>query len=117
MWFSRTALGFRGYFTLVDENGVLVPNKESGYFIVTTVSPDDTANVISTVSESSQKSGLYFFEVPTAFLLSHGVGNYAIVVEVDCDEATDAFSEVLVITQADFDSIQNLGNAILGNVV
>lgn len=117
MWFAKTASGFRGYLTLTDEFGHLVVGKESEYFIVTTVSPDDSGSDSAVVSESTQKPGLYFFDISVSFLLFHGAGNYGVVIEVDCPEVVDAFSSVLTISQADFDSLQSLGNAILGNVV
>lgn len=117
MYFSKVGSGFRGYFCLVDTEGLLVPERTSEQFSVTIVSPDDTGSTSPLVYESSQKGGLYFFDVPTSFPLTHGVGIYGVVVEVSCDQVVDAFSETLSVSQADFDSLQNLGNAILGNVV
>ena len=83
MWWAKTAVGFRGWFLVETNGGSLRTGLVAGDFTVTVVNPSDTAGTAPVVSESSTKGGLYFFDVPTAFLTTNGIGEYGVVIEID----------------------------------
>lgn len=109
--FARTADGFRAWFAAVQDNGTIRTGLVAGDFIATIVNPSDGANTVATVSQSTQKPGLYRFDVPSTFFTTHGAGEYAVVVQIDTTSVSgppnvvDVVSAVLVISQQDFDSL------------
>lgn len=111
IWFSRTDTGFRGWFQAVRSTGALRTGAASGSFTFLVVSPDDSGSQEFFVSESQQKSGLYFADIQGSYLLASGTGDYGVSVEVDIptpQSITDAFSSVLHVTQDDWDSLRDL---------
>jgi len=108
MSFALTTEGLKGWFTLVDKDGYLRTGAVSGGFIVTAVKPDDSANTTVSVSESTQKPGVYTFLIPNTFLTVVGV--YVIVLEVDITtnpKVTDVTHQVWRVSENDFDTIGN----------
>jgi len=108
MWFSRTDDTFRGWFQVITGTGVLRTNILSSSFTVVVINPTDTANVTVPVTQSLQKLGLYYLDIPASFLSSSGPGEYGVSVEIDVTTApkvTTAFSNVLRISYQDFDTI------------
>jgi hypothetical protein len=80
--FTRQQGGFRAWFT-VSKNGALRTGLVNADFTVTFVDIDDSASATYTVTESALKGGLYYFDVPSAFITTNGEGEYAAVVEVN----------------------------------
>lgn len=79
---AKRADGVRVSFSVSISAGVLRTGLVSGNFTATVVSPADDASALYPVSESTQKPGLYFFDVPAAFFITNGVGDYSTVIEV-----------------------------------
>lgn len=108
MWFTRTADGFRAWFRVETSQGLLRAGLTSGAFAITVRNPSDTASVspAPTVTESG-KSGLYRFDVPSSFLTTHGVGAYAVLIEVTATAPVLRATAVtvLVVDVNDFDSL------------
>jgi hypothetical protein len=119
MWFARDVHGIRGYFVAVSSGGTLRTGIPSGQFTVTAVAPNLTTTTNPTATQTAGKPGLYTFLVPTVFLTTNGVGVYAVVVEVNAvgPVLRDAFTAVVRVTKQDDDSLFNVSQAILGNVV
>lgn len=120
MWFAKTSSGgFRGWFLVTQNNGNLRTGLLSGDFTVTVANPADSASTAPAVTESSQLSGLYIFDIPTSFLTTHGIGVYGVSVQVDTfagpsggPNVRAAFSEPLRITVRDFDDLAQPGDAM-----
>lgn len=111
MWFTRTADTFRGHFAAVRSNGTLRTGLVAADFTATVVDPDDSASTTASVAESTEKAGLYYFDIPSAFFVANGVGEYGVVVEIDTTASSgtpnviDVMSENLRLTVEDFDSL------------
>jgi len=112
MYFTKQADGFRAHFVASQGNGSLRTGLLAGDFTVTVVDPADGATLTPAVSESTQKSGMYFFDITSGFITTNGVGDYGVVVEVDtfagpssAPHVRDVFGEVLRVTQEDFDTL------------
>ena len=97
----------RVWFVVDDGRGTLKTGIVPGDFTVTVVAPDDSATSAPSVSESTQKPGLYQFDVSGAFLTTHGAGNYATSVEINVAAPKfDAVSgPVLKVDQSTIDDI------------
>ncbi len=111
MWFSKISSGFRVWFP-VDVASELREGLVAGDFSVTVIDPDDSASVSPTVAESTQKSGVYYFDVSSAFLVANGPGEYFCLIQVDTidgpsgpPEILNNFGSILRVTQEDFDSL------------
>lgn len=113
MWFTKQATGYKSWFSLVRKNGSLAPGIPAGSFIVTIINPADTASSSPAVSESAVKPGLYFFEVPSAFLIANGLGEYGVSVEVSHIapplRITRSFGATLRVTDMIFDDVMRPG--------
>lgn len=112
LWFARQVDGFRGWLAVVQSTGELRTGLVAGDFTITVVSPNDTASTNASVSESAQKLGLYYFDIPNSFITANGVGEYGVVAEVDTfagpsgtPEVRNTTSRVLRVSVDDFDSI------------
>ncbi len=119
MWFTRTADGFRGWLPVEQSNGSLRTGLAAGDFVATIVNPADSSTSILTVAQST-KTGLYRFDVPSAFLVTNGVGEYGVVVEIDtfagpsgAPHVRTTFGAVLKVSIEDFDSLGVTVAAIL----
>lgn len=105
MWFTRTADGIRGWFRLQTPSGVLRTGAVSTDFTATIIDPSDSTSSVATVSESTTKPGVYFFDVSSTFLTTNGTGFYGVVVEVDTAGAPKVratFSEMLKVDTKGF---------------
>jgi len=120
MWFSRSEEGFRGWFAVATSAGVLATGITTGSFTVTIRNPQDSASSLPSVTESG-KLGLYRFDVTSSFMLSHGPGAYGVVVEVNkttSPKITDVMSQVLTVSQNDFDSLTlSLSSSSIATIV
>jgi hypothetical protein len=112
MWFTKDVNGFRGWFPVALSNGSLRTGLVAGDFTVTVVDSADGDNFLPTVSESTQKPGLYYFDIDTTFLTSNGVGDYGILVQVDTfagpsggPNVRASFGGNLKVSEKDFDDI------------
>jgi hypothetical protein len=108
MWFTKVVDGYQGWFTLEDNKGVIRTGAVAGDFTVTVVSPADDDSSTPVVSESTTKAGLYKFLVPSAFLVTNGVGVYAVVIEVDATtspKVTSTSTTPMLVSNNDFDTI------------
>lgn len=110
--FARIADGFRGWFAAVTDNGELRSGLVAGDFVATVINPGDTANTIAAISESTQKPGVYKFDIPSAFFTAHGAGEYAVLVQIDTvagpsdpPNVIDIVTAILTVSQQDFDSL------------
>ncbi len=109
MFFTKQADGFRAWFTIV-EKGVPVPGISSSAFTISVRDPADSVTNSPSVTESGI-GGLYYFDIPSAFITTNGIGSYAVLVEVDSTvqpKVTDAMSEVLRVSQVDVDIVAGL---------
>lgn len=118
MWFTRDDQGFRCWFT-IEVGGELRPGLVNADFTTTVVNPSDSAKVMPWVSESVQRTGLYYLDVTSSFLTTHGVGYYPIVVEINTISGSSGFPEVIAsfgdalrVTQEDFDTLAKPGDAM-----
>ena len=107
MWFAKQSDGFEGWFVAVNA-GLLVAGLAPGVFTVTVVDPADAATNTPAVAESAVKPGLYHFTIPSAFITANGVGEYGVAIQVirlGVPRFADAISDVLKVSQEDFDSL------------
>lgn len=83
MWTSIVNGTFRAWFAVDDGRGVpkvgLIPTS----FTVSVIAPDDSDSTTATVTASTQVSGVYYFDIPGAFLIANGAGNYGVAIVVD----------------------------------
>lgn len=82
IWKARTATGVRAYFKVVSATGNLITGVPAGSFTVLVINPADSANQALTVSQSSQQPGVYYVDIPSAFLTTHGAGAYGLSIGV-----------------------------------
>jgi hypothetical protein len=119
MWFARTTDGYQAWFALKDQGGTLRTGALPGAFVATVVEPGDTALNVSAVAESATKPGLYTFTVPAGFLISNGVGEYGVLVEINVPapkKVRDVLHEPMVVSLEDWDSL-SAGLAIIPSAV
>lgn len=110
MWWVKQSDGFRAWFAAQQGNGQLRAGLVAGDFVATIIGPTDAALTTATVSESTQKPGLYTFLVPSTFTLANGRGNYGVVIEIDTKvgpsgspHVVGSMSSVLKVSAQDFD--------------
>lgn len=92
----------------VARDGALVANIPTSSFITVLINSSDSSYLSCSVTQSLQKLGLYYFDVPSSFLLASGTGDYGISVELNTNTpvvVTDTFSAMLRVTREDFDSL------------
>jgi hypothetical protein len=119
MWWTKTSAGLRAWFVVTQGNGSLRTGLVGGDFTAAVVEPGDAATTAPTVSESTQKAGLYTFLVPSAFLVTNGAGEYGVSIEVDTfagpsgsPNVRDAVGHVLRVSLADLDDLAQPGDAM-----
>lgn len=116
MWFTRTADGFRAWLRVETSTGILRTGLAASAFTITVRNPQDTASISPNpaVTQSAGKPGLYRFDVPSAFLVTHGVGEYAVLVEVSATAPTLRATAVtaLGVSLEDWDSLVQAGSLI-----
>jgi len=114
MWFTRDQQGLRGWFVATDDTGALRPLLNETDVTITIISPDDLVNTSAAINESSQKLGLYFFDVSSSFFVTNGLGIYGVVIEVDTTSVggsgipiiKSAIFRPVRVSSGDFDSLQ-----------
>lgn len=112
MWFTRQNSSLRGWFQAIKSTGQLRRGLTANDFTVTVINSSDTLSFVPSVSESIQRPGNYYFDVPSMFLVSGGVGDYNVSIEIDslaggssAPHVRSAMSRVLRVSQEDFDSL------------
>lgn len=108
MWFTKDDDSFRAWFTVADKSGNIRTGGGAGNFTATIVEPTGVTATTATVAEAAGKAGLYTFLIPSSFFATHGVGGYGVVVQVSFTTApkvTAVFSEVLRVSDEDFDTL------------
>ena len=81
IWKARVAAGVRCYFKVVRQ-GSLVTGIPAGQFNCLLINPIDTANTALTVTQSTQQAGVYYVDIPSGFLTTHGAGHYGLSLSV-----------------------------------
>ena len=112
MWFTKQSVGMRGWFVVRAASGLLKTGLAPGVFTVTAVAPGDATNAVYAVAESSQKGGLYYFDVPSAFLIAQGVGVYGIVVEINGSGIKSTISAPMIVSVRTFDDLAQPGSSM-----
>jgi hypothetical protein len=114
MWFTAQDNGYRGWFIVKDNAGNLRTGLAAGDFTVTVIEPNDGDSNNPSVSESGELSGTYYFDVPSAFLITYGNGEYNVTVEVNTfagpsgpPNVRDVINSVLQVSTNDFDDISS----------
>jgi len=79
-WDGFVGEDFRGWVSVTDATGAPRAGLANGDFLVSIVKPDDSDVSNPTVTESTQATGLYYFNVAGAYL--DVSGNYGVQVEV-----------------------------------
>lgn len=104
-WKALITTGVRVFFNVVDSGGALRAGLPPEKFAAVLLEPSNTASVALPVSESSQKPGVYFVDLPSSFLSTHGNGQYGLSVEV-IDTTVNAASLFSVdVTREDIDNL------------
>jgi len=89
----------------VSKGGALRTGLVGGDFTVTLTRPDDGASSTVSVTESTQKAGEYFFDVPGAFLTVAGDFGYTIEVDASAPKLIATNGGVLKVYANDLDSL------------
>lgn len=112
MWFTRQSRTVRVWFQAVASTGRLRTGLDSGSFTATVIDADDSTSVTPSVSESVQRPGNYYFDIPSPFFVANGTGDYNVSIEIDSIAAggtaphvRSAMSDVLQVSQEDFDTV------------
>lgn len=100
---ARASAGIRVWFIVQNADGSLRTGLGAGDFTVTIIRDDDAATNSPAVAQSSQLSGVYFFDVPTAFLTTNG-DQYAMVIQVTTTPL-DAMLAPLFVTRELWDQL------------
>jgi hypothetical protein len=117
IWKARIANGVRAYFA-VSSSGVLRTGLSSGVFTVRVINPTDTAFTSPTVSQSTQRSGIYYFDISSAFLTTHGAGHYGVSVGVHATgpKLDDEMLESLEVNTRDIDDLATNNSIVLASL-
>ena len=107
---TRTSTGIRVWFSVLNANRTLRTGLTAGNFTVTLINDADSATNNPAVSESTQLSGVYFFDVPSGFLTTNG-NNYCVVIQVTL-APVDVISAPLFVTQRLWDQLAQPGDAM-----
>jgi hypothetical protein len=121
MWFTRSVDGMVGWFNAKDFSGFPRTGLNASDVTITVVSEDDSDSVNPSITESTQNSGTFYFQIPSAFLLTNGVGTYGVVVEINTTAAggsgsphiIDGFTKVLRVTVDDIDVVSRTVKPLL----
>lgn len=107
IWKSRVSTGVRAYFKVVSTAGNLVTGLAPGLFTCRVINPADTAFVALPVTQSTQQAGVYYVNVPAAFLGVHGAGAYGLSLGIHraAPPLNDEVLESLEVTIRDLDDI------------
>lgn len=89
----------------IERNGALLSGISPGSFTVTVVNPSDAATSTPSVVESGQQGGMYYFDLPSAFLTAVGDYGATVVVDNKGPNVKTTFAINIVATQEDIDTI------------
>lgn len=112
MFLTRLDKTLRVWFAAASSAGAYRSGLTQASFTINIVNPADSAQVTAVVSESTQRPGVYYFDVPSSFLLTHGVGDYVVGIKIDSQSGSSGApqvktvqSDIIHVTRDDFDSI------------
>jgi hypothetical protein len=107
MYWGVVGSSLRVWFGVVASDGTPRTGLTSDKFTITTVAPDDSASVSATVSESTQRPGLYYFDIPGSFFTTYGPDTYSAYIQVS-DSApllNASGTKPIKVTQEDIDTL------------
>jgi hypothetical protein len=107
IWKALLSSGVRAYFKVISGTGDLAAGIDPADFTVFIINPQDSAKQSLTAVESSQQSGVYYVDIPSAFLGTHGVGQYGLSIGVHqmAPPINDEVLESVEVTSTDFDDL------------
>ncbi len=111
IWKALTTAGVRVFFGAA-QNGVLRTGLLASDFTALLLEPGDTASTAITISESTQKPGLYYGDLPSSFLADHGSGQYGFLVGINATGPTLNAQELYSIEV----NQQAINNVILNSI-
>lgn len=76
-WKTIISNNLRIYFP-VTSGGNLVPSLPGTVFTSILINPDDTASLITSVTQSTQRPGIYYTDITSSFITTHGTGMYGL---------------------------------------
>lgn len=117
LWKARISTGVRAYFA-VSASGILRTGLGAGVFTVRVINPTDTAFTAPAVSQSTQRAGIYYFDVPSAFLVTHGAGHYGVSIGVHAagPKLDDEKLESLEVNTRDIDDLATNNSIVLATL-
>ena len=80
-WKTIITDNLRVYFP-VKSGGNLVSSLSSSFFTSSIINPTDNNSLTTSVSQSTQKSGIYYTDITSSFFINNGVGMYGLSVGV-----------------------------------
>ena len=111
IWKARTANGVRAYFKVV-RTGILSTGLATGLFNALLINPQDTANQALTVAESTQQAGVYYVDIPGAFLTTHGAGHYGLSIGIHKPNPQKIDDEILMALEVTDQDLDDLASTI-----
>jgi len=115
IWKAKVADGVRCYFKVV-RSGLLVtgiPSGQFSQFSCRLINPADTANQTLTVNQSTQQPGVYYVDIPSGFLTTHGSGHYGLSLGVHKPAPQPVDDESL----ASLEVVVNSGDDIAADII
>ena len=106
-WKTLTTTDLRVYFR-VTSGGNLVSGLSPLIFSSTLINPDDSDSSISTITESTQKPGIYYTVLDSLFLVLNGVGMYGLSIGIHKPAPNRIDDEVLFpieVTEGDLSTL------------
>jgi hypothetical protein len=103
--------------------GVLRTGLQANSFQITVIDSNDSVNIVPSVTESSQRPGNYYFDIPSTFFIANGPGDYNVSIEINTQLGNAGSphikmcsSDILQISQFDFDTLSgSIWNATAAN--
>lgn len=93
-WKTLTTTDLRVYFRVVS-GGNLVTGLSPNVFTALLINPTDTSSSGSTVTQSTQKPGVYYTDLDSSFLINNGVGMYGLSIGIHKPSPNRIDDEVL----------------------
>jgi len=107
LWKATVGEGVRVYFAVITNAGNLNSGLTNGDFDATLISPADDDSTALTVAESTQLGGVYYADIPTAFLSTNGAGVYSVRIGVHAPGIDDESVDPIEVTSQDLETIGN----------
>lgn len=103
----------RVWFQVRNSDGTLRNGINNNDIELSVISFDDSARIGPMISESLQRAGNYYFDIPSSFFMSNGIGDYFISIEIDTSVVSgsgepiivDSSSKMLQVYLEDFNSL------------